>query len=151
MGNAAVNHSLMVRHKDGKETSIAYQEGMKITFSDKTMKISGSDTETGSPRWFEYELDDLSGFRFDPAEGEQTFSGVEEIRTDKSKVSVNGLTVTASGLKPGQPGFVFDTAGRILMHKNASQEGEMTINLSGLQISTAIIKIADFSTKLHIK
>lgn len=150
--NADICRSVVVCHKDGSETSVCFQDGMELTFSDRKLTLSGINEEDGiSPVSFHYEFDNLLGFRFDSYEGEKHFNGVELLGTDQIDIKLDGLTLYASGLDTGVTAFIFDTAGRVLSQQRPLSDGTLAINLSDFRNTTVIIKISTFSTTLHIK
>lgn len=144
-------HSVVFRHKDGRETSVSYQEGMQMTFAGRVLTLSGKSVSNGLPASFSYDFDDLLGFRFDTDKGDNQFEGVEAANVDRMNVTIDGNTVRATGLEPGQPGFVFDLTGRILLQTRADANGNVTIDLSGLSARAAVVKINKFSTTISIR
>lgn len=148
---AAVYRSVVIIGNDGTETSISYQEGMKMTFSDRQLTLSSAAQTQSEPSEFVYHFDDVDGFRFSTDEGDHQFTATDMIQADTPVMTINGATAIVSGLTPGQEATVYDIAGHLLMTAHADSDGTIVLDFSQYRATVLIVKIGTFVFKTTIR
>lgn len=143
--------SLVIMNKDGSETAICYQDGMKMTFRDRQLTLSGVDPVQNQPAEFVYHFDNVDGFRFSEAEGDHEFSGVEQIAGDAPAVTLDGSIATVSGLTAGAIASVYDTAGRLLLTAQADNDGMIKLDFGRYSATALIVKIGTLTFRTIVK
>lgn len=148
---AAIYRSLVIIGTDGSETSISYQEGMKMTFYDRQLTLSSASQEQTEPSEFVYHFDDVEGFRFSSDKGDHEFTATDQIQSDSPTMTLNGATATVNGLTPGQEAAVYDIAGHLLLTAYADSDGTVVLDFSQYRATVLIVKIGTFVFKTTIR
>lgn len=148
---ASVYRSLAIMTTEGTEHTIAYQEGMKMSVKDQTLTLTGMDLESGKQTQFSYSFDNITGFKFSEAEGEQNFSGVDDIAGDATYFTIEGTTVIVNHLAPNTTATVYSTDGRLLLTVCTDSSGQLSINLEEYPNQLLIVKAGNLTYKTIIR
>ena len=131
-------NTLIVKTKDGAQTTFVLQDKPRVTFEGTDLKVV-SDKETVA-----FALADVLRFEYVKKDA----LGIDEDVVDPTGVSYQGGVLVISQLRQGASVAVYTLDGKLLRQLTASHSGTYRLNLSELPTGLYLVKADNVTYKI---
>ncbi len=131
-------NTLIVKTKDGAQTTFVLQDKPRVTFEGTDLKVV-SDKETVA-----FALADVLRFEYVKKDA----LGIDEDVVDPTGVSYQGGVLVISQLRQGASVAVYTLDGKLLRQLTASHSGTYRLNLSALPTGLYLVKADNVTYKI---
>ena len=136
------NLSLLVHLTDSTEIVCSLAKEPKMTFQDKSMTLSSIDGTVG-----QWNFSDVESWNFADV---KDVDAVNPVNADKARILIEDGKLTVAGIKADNIA-VYDAAGRLVTPELNTVEGNINIDINGLERGSYLLKAGNSSIKFLVQ
>lgn len=133
----ADNRVLKVWQTDGQVLTISLVDEPRTTYSDGNLIITSSKTSVTLP------LEKVRRYTYESAA-----NGIDEAKTVRAAFSLDGETLTLTGLKPATTIHLYNAAGQLLRTIDSGTQSKVVVSVSNLPVGVYVVKANDVTYKI---